>query len=108
MVDVTLITGDGIGPEIAEVMHRCVDATGAGINWEVAEAGADVMDRLGTPLSQPDAEGIVICPESGLWFARRADIVIKKFSRWCSGVWIWMKMPPCRRIKPLGVCPSNN
>ena len=53
MVDVTLITGDGIGPEIAEATRRCVDATGAGINWEVAEAGADVMERLGTPL--PDA-----------------------------------------------------
>ncbi len=53
MADVTLITGDGIGPEIAEAACRCVDATGAGINWHVAEAGADVMNRLGTPL--PDA-----------------------------------------------------
>jgi len=53
MVDVTLITGDGIGPEIAEATRRCIDATGAGINWEVAEAGADVVERLGTPL--PDA-----------------------------------------------------
>ena len=53
MVDVTLITGDGIGPEIAEATRRCIDATGAGINWAVAEAGADVMERLGTPL--PDA-----------------------------------------------------
>ena len=31
MTDVTLITGDGIGPEIAEATRRCVDATGAGI-----------------------------------------------------------------------------
>ncbi len=53
MVDVTLITGDGIGPEIAEATRRCVDATGAGLNWEMAEAGTDVMERLGTPL--PDA-----------------------------------------------------
>ncbi len=53
MADVTLITGDGIGPEIAEATRRCVDATGAGINWHVAEAGIDVMNRLGTPL--PDA-----------------------------------------------------
>jgi len=65
MVDVTLITGDGIGPEIAEAMHRCADATGAGINREVAEAGADVMDQLETPLPQPDAERIMVCPESG-------------------------------------------
>jgi len=53
MIDVTLITGDGIGPEIAEATRRCIDATGAGINWEMAEAGVDVMKRLGTPL--PDA-----------------------------------------------------
>jgi len=53
MVNVTLITGDGIGPEIAEATRRCIDATGAGINWELAEAGVDVMARLGTPL--PDA-----------------------------------------------------
>ena len=43
MVNVTLITGDGIGPEIAEAASRCIDATGAGINWQLAEAGADVM-----------------------------------------------------------------
>lgn len=53
MTDVTLITGDGIGPEIADATRRCVDATGAQINWEIAEAGVDVMKRLGTPI--PDA-----------------------------------------------------
>jgi len=58
MVDVTLITGDGIGPEIAEATRRCADATGVGINWEVAEAGADVMDRLGTPLPEATVESI--------------------------------------------------
>jgi isocitrate dehydrogenase (NAD+) len=56
MVGVTLITGDGIGPEIAEAARRCVDATGAEINWEVAEAGADVMERLGTPLPDTTIE----------------------------------------------------
>lgn len=53
MINVTLITGDGIGPEIAEATRRCIDATGAGIKWELAEAGVDVMARVGTPL--PDA-----------------------------------------------------
>ena len=53
MTNVTLITGDGIGPEIAEAARRCIDATGADIHWEIAEAGVDVMARLGTPL--PDA-----------------------------------------------------
>ncbi len=53
MINVTLITGDGIGPEIAEAARRCIDATGVKINWETAEAGVDVLERLGTPL--PDA-----------------------------------------------------
>ncbi len=53
MTKVTLITGDGIGPEIAEAAQRCIDATGAKLQWEIAEAGVEVMARLGTPL--PDA-----------------------------------------------------
>ena len=52
MTTVTLITGDGIGPEIAEAAKRCIDATGAGIKWEMAEAGVDVMARTGNPLPQ--------------------------------------------------------
>ena len=51
--EVTLITGDGTGPELAEAARRCVDATGVKINWDRQEAGVDVMERLGTPL--PDA-----------------------------------------------------
>jgi isocitrate dehydrogenase (NAD+) len=51
--DVTLITGDGTGPELAEAARRCIDATGVKINWDVQEAGIDVMARTGSPL--PDA-----------------------------------------------------
>ncbi len=51
--DVTLITGDGTGPELAEAARKCVDATGVKINWDVQEAGIDVMERTGNPL--PDA-----------------------------------------------------
>lgn len=58
MVNVTLVTGDGVGPEIAEATRRCVDATGAGINWETAEAGSDVMERQGTPLPEATVESI--------------------------------------------------
>ena len=58
MTDVTLVTGDGIGPEIAEAARRCIDATGADINWEVAEAGVEVMERLGTPLPDATIEAI--------------------------------------------------
>jgi len=58
MVDVTLITGDGVGPEIAEATRRCIDASGAEINWDVVEAGSDVMEREGTPLPEATVESI--------------------------------------------------
>ena len=58
MTDVTLITGDGIGPEIADAARRCIDATGADINWEYAEAGTDVMAKLGTPLPEETIESV--------------------------------------------------
>jgi len=58
MTNVTLITGDGIGPEIAEAARRCIDATGADIHWELAEAGVDVMERLGTPLPEATIESV--------------------------------------------------
>ena len=58
MTDVTLITGDGIGPEIAEAARRCIDATGADINWLIKEAGTDVMEREGTPLPDATVEAI--------------------------------------------------
>jgi isocitrate dehydrogenase (NAD+) len=51
--EVTLITGDGTGPELAEAARKCIDATGAAINWDLQEAGVDVMERTGNPL--PDA-----------------------------------------------------
>ena len=58
MVDVTLVTGDGIGPEIAEAARRCIDAAGAEVNWDMAEAGTDVMERTGTPLPDATVESI--------------------------------------------------
>lgn len=58
MIDVTLVTGDGIGPEIAEATRRCIDATGADINWDIVEAGVDVMERQGTPLPQATLDSI--------------------------------------------------
>jgi isocitrate dehydrogenase (NAD+) len=51
--DVTLITGDGTGPELSDAARKCVDATGVKINWDVQEAGVDVMARTGTPI--PDS-----------------------------------------------------
>ena len=47
---ITLIPGDGVGPELAEVARRCIEATGVAISWDIQEAGQDVMDKEGTPL----------------------------------------------------------
>ena len=45
--DVTLILGDGVGPELAEATKMCIEATGVAINWDEQEAGVDVMAKLG-------------------------------------------------------------
>ncbi len=58
MTNVSLITGDGIGPEIAKAAQRCIDATGAKIKWEICEAGIDVMRKAGTPLPEATVESI--------------------------------------------------
>ena len=55
---VTLINGDGVGPELAAAARRCVDATGVQIEWDVQEAGVDVMERLGTPIPASVVESI--------------------------------------------------
>ena len=47
---VTLIPGDGVGPEITEAARRVLEASGAAIEWELQEAGLAVMEREGTPL----------------------------------------------------------
>ena len=49
---VTLIPGDGIGPEISEAMLEVVGATGVDIEWVRQEAGAHVMEAEGTPLPE--------------------------------------------------------
>lgn len=55
---VTLIPGDGTGPELVEATRRVIDATGVKIEWELMEAGSDVMDKYGTPLPEPVLESI--------------------------------------------------
>jgi isocitrate dehydrogenase (NAD+) len=56
---VTLIPGDGTGPEIAEATRRVLDATGVDFDWDVQQAGADVMDQHGgNPLPDHVLESI--------------------------------------------------
>lgn len=56
--EVTLITGDGTGPELAEAARKCVDATGVKIQWDVKEAGIDVMEVCGTPLPDETIDSV--------------------------------------------------
>ncbi len=55
---VTIIPGDGIGPEVSEAAQRCIEATGVGIEWEVVHAGNDVIESKGTPLPQDVLDSI--------------------------------------------------
>ncbi len=55
---VTLIPGDGIGPELAEATRRVHEATGVAFEWEVQEAGEAMIAEHGTPLPEPVLESI--------------------------------------------------
>jgi isocitrate dehydrogenase (NAD+) len=63
---VTLIRGDGIGPEVAQATQTVLDATGVAIDWTVVDAGVDVMEQYGTPL-----------PDHVLESIRRTKVAIK-------------------------------
>ncbi|MBI5115893.1 isocitrate/isopropylmalate dehydrogenase family protein [Candidatus Poribacteria bacterium] len=47
---ITLIPGDGIGPEISEVVRRCISALGVAIDWDIQQAGASVIEKEKSPL----------------------------------------------------------
>ena len=63
---VTLIPGDGIGPEVAHAVRDVIDATGVKIKWNEMQAGAEVINRFGTPL-----------PEETLDSVRRDKVALK-------------------------------
>lgn len=65
MYKVTLLPGDGVGPEIAEATRKCIDATGVKIDWDVQECGIEVIE----------AEGKV--PDRVLEAIRKNDVTIK-------------------------------
>jgi isocitrate dehydrogenase (NAD+) len=47
---VTFVPGDGVGPELSEATRRVLEGTGVEFDWDFQEAGAEVMDKYGTPL----------------------------------------------------------
>lgn len=55
---VTLIPGDGTGPELTAAAKRVIEATGVDIDWEICDAGIDVIDKHGTPLPEHVLESI--------------------------------------------------
>src|SRR3989338_5111116 len=63
---ITLIRGDGTGPELAEVTKRVLEATGVSFDWDIQDAGADLVDKEGTPL-----------PSCLLEYIRKNKIAIK-------------------------------
>jgi len=58
MRTVTLIPGDGIGPEVAFAAQRLIDTSGVELNWEIQNAGAHMIEQYGTPLPEPVIESI--------------------------------------------------
>ncbi len=55
---VTLVPGDGTGPELTEATRRVLEATGVEFTWDVQQAGVDVMETAGTPLPPETLESI--------------------------------------------------
>ncbi|MDD3237108.1 MAG: isocitrate/isopropylmalate dehydrogenase family protein [Candidatus Gastranaerophilales bacterium] len=52
MKTITLIPGDGIGPEITNAVTKIIKKAGLDINWDIQNAGADVAEKEGSPLPQ--------------------------------------------------------
>lgn len=63
---VTLVPGDGTGPELTEATRRVLEATGVAFDWDIRQAGVDVMAEAGTPL-----------PEATLDSIRRTKVALK-------------------------------
>ena len=55
---VTLIPGDGTGPELTEATRRVLEATGVAFDWDVQQAGVDVMEEAGTPLPEATLQSV--------------------------------------------------
>ncbi len=52
MRQITLINGDGIGPEISASVMKIIEASGLKIDWDIQTAGADVIEKEGSPLPE--------------------------------------------------------
>ena len=59
MYKITLINGDGIGPEISDSVVKIIEKSGLEIDWDVQTAGSDVIEKEGTPLPQRVLDSII-------------------------------------------------
>jgi isocitrate dehydrogenase (NAD+) len=106
---ITLIPGDGTGPELVSATRRVLEATGIEFDWDTHEAGADVMDKYGTPL--PDtvldsirANGVAlkgpITTPVGTGF-RSVNVAIRK------ALDLYANLRPARAMKGIPICHEN-
>ena len=58
MRTITLIKGDGIGPEITDAVIKIINAAGVAIDWDIQTAGADVIEKEGSPLPNRVIESV--------------------------------------------------
>jgi len=56
--NITLIPGDGVGPEVTEAAKRVLEASGVDLHWEIAYAGADAQEKSGALLPDSTLESI--------------------------------------------------
>lgn len=103
---VTLIPGDGIGPEVVAATRRVLEATGVAFDWDVQEAGAEVMDKYGTPLPEVvldsiRANGVAlkgpITTPIGTGF-RSVNVAIRK------ALDLYANLRPARAMKGIPIC----
>src|SRR5688500_10409647 len=56
--DITLIPGDGTGPEIVEATRRSIEATGVAIRWDVVDIGLPALEKLGDPFPKSSLDSV--------------------------------------------------
>jgi isocitrate dehydrogenase (NAD+) len=106
---ITLIPGDGTGPELVEATRRVLEATGVVFDWDLQEAGADVMGKYGTPLPDVVLDSIrankvalkgPITTPIGTGF-RSVNVAIRKLLD------LYANLRPARSMRGIPVCHEN-
>ena len=106
---ITLIPGDGTGPELVSATRRVLEATGVEFDWDTHDAGADVMDKYGTPLPDTVLDSIranrvalkgPITTPVGTGF-RSVNVAIRK------ALDLYANLRPARAMKGIPICHEN-